>query len=80
MPAHGPCVAIHAVALPADGVAVGPTPTGTAQGTARPEKAHSAVKVTGGPHAPWGAKAVASDGVAGCPTLTVTPLAAALSE
>lgn len=37
-------------------------------------------KVTGGPHAPWGAKAVASDRVTGCITLAVTPLAAALSE
>lgn len=80
MLARGPCVAIHAEALPTDRVAVGPTPTGTGQGTAGPEKAHSAVKVTGGPHAPWGAKAVASDRVTGYTTLAVTPLAAALSE
>lgn len=41
--ARGSCVAIHAEALPTDRVAVGPTPTGTGQGTAGPEKAHSAV-------------------------------------
>lgn len=37
-------------------------------------------KVTGGPHASWGAKAAASDRVTGCPALTVTPQATALSE
>lgn len=36
--------------------------------------------VTGGPCAPWGAKALAGDGVAGCPGLAVTVLAAALSK
>lgn len=78
--ACGPRVAIQAVALPTDGVAVSPSPTVTAQGTTWPKKALSAIKVTGGPHAPWGAKAVASDRVTGHPTLAVTLLAAALSE
>lgn len=80
MPARGPCVAVHTVALPSDGVTISPTPAVTAQGTARPEEAPSAVKVTGGPHAPWGTKAVAGDGVTGHPTLTVTLLVAALSK
>lgn len=42
LPARGPCVAIHTQALPTDGVAVGPTPAGAAQGTAWPEEAPSA--------------------------------------
>lgn len=37
-------------------------------------------QVTGGPCAPRGAQAVASDGVTGHPKLAVTLLAAALSE
>lgn len=77
--ACGPHVAVHTVALPTDGVTVHPTPTVTAQGTARPEGAPAAVKVTGGPCAPRGAEAEASDRVTGCRSLAVTLLAAALS-
>lgn len=42
-PASGSRVAVHTVALPTDGVAVSPTPTITAQGTARPKAASSAI-------------------------------------
>lgn len=80
MLAGGAHVAIHAAALPTDRVTGSATPTATAQGTARPEEARSAVKVTGGPCAPWGTKTLAGDGVAGCPHLTVTVLTATLSE
>lgn len=41
--ACGPGVAVHAVTPAADRVAAGPTPAVTAQGTARPEEAGSAV-------------------------------------
>lgn len=69
--ACGPHVAVHTVALPTDGVTVHPTPTVTAQGTARPEGAPAAVKVTGGPLLTelaleaGRAETLATDGVAG---------------
>lgn len=79
-PASGPCVSVHTMAPPTDGVAVSPTPTVTVQGTARPEAAPSAIQVTHGSCTPRWAKAEATGGITGHPFLAVTLLLAAISK
>lgn len=79
-PASGSHVAVHTVALPTDGVAVGPTPAITAQGAARPKAAPSAIQVTCGSCPPRWAKAEAADGITGHTRVAVTLLQAAISK
>lgn len=48
LPARGPCVAVHAEALPTDRVTVSPAPAGAVQDTAWPEEAPPAACGWGG--------------------------------
>lgn len=79
-PASGSHVAVHTVALPTDGVAVGPTPAITVQGAARPKAAPSTIQVTCGSCPPRRAKAEAADGITGHTRVAVTLLQAAISK
>lgn len=79
-PASGSHVAVHTVALPTDGVAVGPAPAITAQGAARPIAAPSAIQVTCGSCPPWRAKAEAADGITRHARVAVALMQAAISK